>query len=189
VAILIVPPLKHERRPAPGVRRADISRADLGPTLLEVCGARARLETRPAWSGRSRARSLLVDDDHPHPVFSEKTDRSERSHAVQTKAARMGDWKLVQRFAQELDPARPGRSRMVLREEEFFDLSRDRDEARNLILAAPAAAPLEALRSALAGFIEADREFAELPRSLQEKREELYREDPETLRRLRALGY
>ncbi|MEZ6014212.1 MAG: sulfatase [Planctomycetota bacterium] len=180
-----------------GVQRGDISLADLFPTLIELLALEGGQQRAPRGPhGRSR-RSLLAALDGPqrgdasaaedqgadaHPVFCEKVERAELSGAVQTKAVRIGDWKLSRRFA------RRGRE-LVAVDEELFDLAADPAEESNLAAEAPARAPLAALRAALLEFCAADTDLADLGEALAREREALRREDPEVDRRLRALGY
>ena len=193
VPLLIQPPLAMDAPPEPGQRSLDVALADLGPTMLELAGVHGRLEARGRFAGRSLAqavrRSLASGAQSTRPVFSEKVDRSERSRTVQTKAVRIGNWKLLRRFVQRITSTRAGGSQMELLEEELFDLAADPQEEHNRVQAPPPEAPLEELRRVLEDFVAADRDFGRLARELQERREELYRDDPESLRRLRALGY
>ena len=109
-------------------------------------------------------------------------------HNCWDAAVRIGDWKLIHRYA-HLD--RSGGSDRELRvlSQELYDLGADPGETRNLIEAPPAGAPVDLLQRELVRFVEADENFADLSRSLQRERERLEREDPEALRILEALGY
>ncbi|MCB9913635.1 MAG: sulfatase [Planctomycetes bacterium] len=175
----------------PGLRHGDVSLVDVVPTLTELLGLAplpAPFRGRSTVRGRSRSALLLADSDAPHPVFCEKVERAEKARAIQAKAARIGDWKLLRRYTHLLDDARGERQLMVL-SEELYDLAHDPHEAVDLVRDEPAAAPIDALREALREFSAADEHFAELARLLQRRRDELGRDDPETLRALRALGY
>ena len=184
--ILVLPEALREDRV--GVRRGDLSLCDLTPTLIDLLRLPRLAPATDGPRGRSRVR-LLDRDEEPRPVFCEKIERAEKSRAVQTKAVRLGDWKYLQRYTHLPDPDRPGHDRLVLLDQELYDLSSDPAEAHNLADAPPADAPLERLRADLLRFSTADEHFSRLARELQERREALGREDPETLRILRALGY
>jgi arylsulfatase len=179
------------RRPEPARRGADLSLADLAPTLLELL----RLPPLPAPPGRQGprglARAALLARDAPpgRAVFCEKVDRTERSGAVQAKGVRMGDWKLLRRYARFVEPGAEGRDEIVILSEELYDLAADPYETANLAPAPPPHAPLEELREELERFTAADTGLGDLGRTLQERRDELGRKDRETLRVLEALGY
>jgi len=189
VPLIIHPPRNLAKRPEPGVRSADISLADLTPTLLELCDVKPApgMRERGQLRGESRARVVLRDAPSDRPVFCEKVERSEKSRTVQTKAVRRGNWKLLRRYAERLQPG--GHPEMVLISSELYDLSTDPREELNLHAAPPASASLVELEDALLVFTAADEDFADLARILQERRDELSRSDPEALRRLQALGY
>lgn len=195
VPLMIRFPEALEGRPAPGRRSGDLALADLVPTLAELCDLpRPRAGGRPLSDvrGRSRAGLLAADEALDEPVFCEKVERAELARAVQTKAVRLGDWKLLRRYTfvempggDALEPER----RLVVLDEDLFDLATDPGEASDLAGAPPAGAPVERLSEELLRFSGADLQFAELARELQQLRERLGREDPEVLRTLRALGY
>ncbi|TDJ70569.1 MAG: hypothetical protein E2O39_09830 [Planctomycetota bacterium] len=190
VPLIVHAPTSLVRRPPVGVRDADVSLTDLFPTILEWCRVRPTRRARDRGPrGVSRARLLVSDDSGVHPVFCEKVDRAQKSRAVQTKAVRIGDWKLLTRYAQRLDPDRPSESVMVVLSRELYDLARDPREEHDVLRDAPAAAPIDELYEALLAFLEADEHFVDLARTLQERREELARRDPKALRNLEALGY
>ncbi len=182
VPLIVHPPLAMRSRPAPGVRDADIALADIAPTLLKLLGIDGGLARAGDVRGSSRAKVFARDDTISHPVYSEKVDASVEDRAVQTKAVRMGDWKLVQRWV-----ARSGE--LSLLAEELYDLARDPAEERDLAGVVPEDAPMEALRAALARFTRADLDLARLGESLRARRRALAEEDPETARRLEAMGY
>ena len=177
--------------PTPGLRHGDISVTDIVPTLTEVlrlAPLRPPFRGRSGVHGRSRASLLLADSPRPHPVFCEKVERAEKAKAIQSKAARIGDWKLIRRYTHLEDPVR-GEPQLMVLSEELYELGSDPGETQNLVQAVPAEAPFDQLQAALLEFSAADAHFAELARLLQRRRDELGREDPETLRALRALGY
>ena len=95
----------------------------------------------------------------------------------------------LRRYTHLPDRERPGSARLVVLGEELYDLATDPAEERDLSAAPPFDAPLERLRAELLRFSAADAHFAQLARELQERREALGREDPDTLRVLEALGY
>jgi arylsulfatase A-like enzyme len=192
VPLMIRFPDVQEDAPAPGIRHGDISLADLRPTLTETCwlprgrGANGQLSSV---RGRSRASLLREDKAAGAPVFCEKVERAEKTGTVQAKAVRIGDWKFIRRYTHvRQGTGRDAERQLVILSEELYDLSTDPAEARNLVQT-PGDAPMEDLVAALLEFSSADRHFAELARQLQKRREDLGREDPETLRALRALGY
>lgn len=180
---------------APGVRHSDISLADLAPTLLEWCDLPAlpRSPKSPGGPrGISRAELLEADDPEVHPVFSEKIERAERTGTVQTKAVRIGDWKLMRRFVRQpsLDVEGPN---MEVLSSELYELVSDPREEHPLDPSGDEArsrgAPLADLESALLTFCAADENFPELGDLLQQHRADLERNNPEVLRMLDALGY
>jgi len=190
-----LPGLSSERPPA-GRRGGDLSLVDLAPTLLELVGLDALPVWRPADSrygdpttrGRSQARLVLRGEGGPRAVFSEKIERAEKSGAVQTKAVRLGDWKFIRRYTHRARHDEEERELVVL-SEELYDLADDPYETNNLADAPPPGAPLDRLRAELFDYSRADVHFEDLARLLQAKREELERNDRETLRILEALGY
>jgi arylsulfatase A-like enzyme len=191
VPLMIRFPESMVDRPEPGRREGDISLVDIFPTLGELL---LPVMPRPLGAvsdvrGKSRASLIMEDRDTGDAVFCEKVERSEKARAIQAKAVRLGDWKLIRRYTHLAgQPGESGR-RLVVLSEELYDLAQDPGEEENLIAAPPAGAPLERLSSELLEFSRADRHFAELARLLQRRREELGRTDPETLRALKALGY
>jgi arylsulfatase A-like enzyme len=194
VPLLVRFPDALEERPAPGRRTGDVSLADLAPTLAELLDLPRPRAGGPGLSevrGRSRAGLLAADEPLDEPVFCEKVERAELARAVQTKAVRLGDWKLLRRytFVEMPGDALEAERRLVVLDEELYDLAADPGETRDLSGAPPAGAPVERLSSELLRFSSADRQFADLARELQQLRERLGREDPEVLRTLRALGY
>ncbi len=193
VPLLIHMPLGMEERPLPGVRHADLSLVDLAPTLLDLAGLRGTLRSLrdlpegPA-RGISRAGLILADDERPHPVFSEKIERTEVSRTVQTKTVRIGRWKFLRRYYHERHFGSTTQRALVLNEE-LYDLESDPAEAKNLLPDDVGDAPLEVLRAELARFAAADARFADQADILQAERERLRVNDPEKLRALEALGY
>jgi arylsulfatase A-like enzyme len=183
VPLLIVPPRSSAARH--GVRDGDVSLADLFPTLLELAGIEAtdvQSLTPRGPHGRSRAALLDSDADDRHPVFSEKLERVDLAGAIQTKAVRVGDWKLLRHFARAPEGLRS-------LHEELYDLARDPYESTDLAASPPPDAPLATLRGALLDVVTADTELADLAEQLARERAALERDQPEVLRRLRALGY
>ncbi|MEM7308033.1 MAG: sulfatase [Planctomycetota bacterium] len=177
----------------PGVVDEDVSLVDVAPTLLRLCG----LGEMPAPAGadprspRGVDRSRLLDgrgSGTPHPVFAEKIERQDLSQTVQTKAVRVGEWKLIRRYT-HLQPGGGAEREPLVLSEELYDLASDPGETRNLIEAAPATAPLDRLRAELVRFAEADVHFGDLAQMLQRERERLEREEPDVVRILEALGY
>jgi arylsulfatase A-like enzyme len=179
----------------PGTRRGDASLVDLAPTLLDLVGLppmRPRGSDRPsntAVMGKSLDDLLRRDHAIARPVFSEKVERADLSGTVQDKAVRIGDWKFIRRYTRIMPDGPRGAHELIVLSEELFDLVADPGETTNLIADPPAAAPLSRLRSALLEFAEADVRFADLAQILQRQREDLERNDPESLRVLEALGY
>lgn len=186
---LIVKPPRSTRAQAQ-VRDADVALANLAPSLLGWLGLPPLV---PNTLLASRENAWLFDASaapaaDPEPVFCEKVERAELAGAVQIKAVRAGDWKLLQRFAsRKAEGDAPGSA--VLLSEELYDLARDPAETRNLADAPPGDAPLEALRRELARFIAADKDLANLGEVLRRRREGLKSRDPDAERILRALGY
>jgi arylsulfatase A-like enzyme len=191
VPLIVRFPASMQPKPRPGARDGDLSLADLAPTLVDL------LDLPPLQSalksdwvrGVSRKALFAADDLSAHPVFAEKVDRAERSGAVQSKAVRLSDWKLIRRYTQLFEPDTPRDKRLVVLSEELYDLARDPGETRNLISDPPSGAPLARLQAELLVFAAADVRFPDLARLLQGQREKLEREDPEALRVLRLLGY
>ncbi|MFT4539005.1 MAG: arylsulfatase A-like enzyme [Planctomycetota bacterium] len=186
VPLIVVPPASLTDRPEAGVRHADLSLADLRPTLMTWLKLQAAVPEGRGPYGVSRADLLRADSTSSHPVFSEKVDRDSRERAIQTKAVRIGDTKLIRRY---LPRAEPGKYRVV---EQLFDLTRDPSEENDLLSAgvqSEAAQSFELLNASLEAFVRGDTDFEDLPRILHGKREALGRENPEALRVLEALGY
>ncbi len=180
----------HPQASKRGLRHGDISLVDLAPTILDL----VRLDPLPRPPGRpasipagvSRAHLVAKDSAAGHPVFSEKIERLDNEGTVQHKSVRMGDWKLIQRFAR---PRLGAATELVVLTEELYGLAQDPGETNNVIDAPPFGAPLEILRRELERFTAAEENFGELAHLLQRQREELERGDPESLRALDALGY
>ena len=165
---------------------APVSLADVAPTVLELAG----LPPLPSPSSPAHAgRSLLELCDPTRAarrepvVFLEKVERAELDRAVQIKAARVGRWKLVRRYAHV---TRGGARELAVLSDELYDLEEDPLEARDLSATPPPEAPLGELEARLLAFTAADRAFPELDLVLQRQREALA---PEVLRTLEALGY
>ncbi len=192
VPLMIRFPDVQQDAPQPGLRHGDISLADLQPTLTETCWLpRGRMLNGQLSQVRGRSRASLMREDKAAgaPVFCEKVERAEKTGTVQAKAVRIGDWKLIRRYTHvRQGNGRDAERRLVILSEELYDLRADPAEAHNLIQA-PGDAPLKRLIASLLEYSSADRDFAELASLLQKRREDLGREDPETLRALRALGY
>lgn len=176
----------------PGLRRgtcaADVSLVDLAPTLLELAGLpplRPPPDPTGPPAGVSRAGLLRASGEAPLrlPVFCEKIERPDLSGTAQAKAVRLGDWKLIRRWA--FDEAR----QPVLLSDELYDLAADPGETVNLAAAPPPQAPLAALQAHLLRFAAAEVRFADLAQELQERQAGLEALDPEAARVLRQLGY
>ena len=185
-------PPSMKETPTPGLRHGDIALADIVPTLSELLRLPRPRGQRSGYStvrGESRAAMVMGRAGRGGPVFCEKAERVEKTRAVQSKAVRIGDWKLLRRYThfpvEDPNEAREG----IVLAEELYDLALDPLETTNLVRTPPAGAPLDELSQALLEFASADMEFAELARVLQRRREDLGREDPEALRALQALGY
>lgn len=179
--LLRMPAKLLPEQPHAGRRDADVSLVDLAPTLL------ALLDVAPPPGARKRSEVIdlaIENQPSPAPVFCEKVERTDIGGAVQIKAVRSGDWKLIRRFT-----THPSTRELIALSEELYDLASDPLEARNLSGAPPPNAPLETLRRELALFTAAERDFPELADLLQRRREILERGDPEAIRKLRALGY
>jgi len=185
VPLIVRLPGAMDARPEPGLRAGGISLVDVAPTLLDLLGLPApRLPDGPA--GSSRASLVRRDSAAPRPLFYEKVEGAELDRAVQIKAVRLGDWKLIRRYAHV---TRGGRRELVPLSDELYDLAADPLEARDLSDRPPARAPLTELRAELLRFAAADEHFPELDLILRRRREALEREDPEALRALEKLGY
>jgi arylsulfatase A-like enzyme len=176
----------------PGLRRgtceADLSLADLAPTLLDLLDLPPlRPPPDPAGppAGVSRAGLLREGAGAPQrqPVFCEKIERPDLAGTAQAKAVRLGDWKLIRRYAHD------ERQRLVVLSEELYDLAADPGEERDLSAAPTPGAPLDALRLQLLRFASAEVRFEDLARQLQEQRASLEALDPEAARILRQMGY
>ena len=158
-----------------GVRDADISLVDLAATICELAHV-----AHDSLVGISREALIEGDDAGPTPVFCEKVERAGEAGAVQIKAVRIGDWKLIERFTNKSS------SEIVQVSEELYDLRADPLEARDFSSVPPSDAPLQRLRRELAHFIAADRDFAAIAALLQRRHDQL---DANSLRTLHALGY
>lgn len=169
-----------------GVRAGDVSLTDLAPTLLDLLGVERAIGGR---SLRAMFEGVEGATGETGPVFCEKVERADLDGAIQIKAVRHGDWKLIRRFAHRPSRTEPGARELVALSDELYDLGTDPSEERDLSGAPPPEAPVEQLRAALLEFTAADEHFAELALILQQRREALEREDTEALRVLRALGY
>lgn len=180
--------IAKERGAAPGVRAGDVSLADVAPTVLDLLALPPLAPPAGAqFAGVSRAPLATADDLRPHAVFMEKMERADAANVVHQMAVRMGPWKLVQRFMLLHGPGGDRARRTI--GEELYDVGRDRFETQDLIGALPPEAPIALLRAELLRFAAADVRFADLAALLQQQREELERNDPETARILEALGY
>ena len=180
---------------ASGAYAGDISLADLAPTLLELAGLPA-LPARPGAPltvGSPRGMSLarwLKDDQAlaDHPVFAEKLEGADLANTVQMKAVRLGDWKLIRRYAhRSMAGAEP--RELVVVADELYDLGADPGEEHNLADAPPPAAPLARLQAELLRFAAADVHFADLGQQLAADAARLQAEDPQTYEILRSMGY
>ena len=195
VPLLIRLPDNFPDRPEPGIRDADVSLADLAPTLTELLSLPAAPRPSPlspsaipSARGHSIVPQLLSDRPTTHPVFSEKVTRLELQHAVQSKAVRIGDWKYLRRYTFHQAPNTPTPTLTTL-SEELYHLPTDPSESHNLFHSPPPEAPLDRLRAELLAFCANDIHFTDLARELQSRREHLQLTDPTTLRILQSLGY
>ena len=192
VPLLVVLPENWKDRPLPGRRDGDVSLVDLAPTLLDLVrlsplGGPSRADTL---AGVSRSHMFLGGDHGDlHPVFVEKVERAERSGIVQHKGVRIGDWKLLRRYAHAWDERTNGPKQLLVLSEELYDLAADPNETKNLIRDPPKKAPLARLQAELLRFSASDVRFPDLAAALQKQREDLERTDQETLRIIEALGY
>lgn len=190
VPLIVAVPSILADRPAPGVRRGDVSLVDLAPTILDLLGLPPLATTEsPGVRGESRKGLLARDATALHPVFVEKVERAELSRAVQSKAVRIDDWKLIRRYTLVFEPDAVQEKQLVVLSEELYDLAIDPGEEKNLFEDPPTRAPLLRLQAELLRFASADVKFADLAQQLQSRREELERVDPEALRVIQALGY
>lgn len=173
---------------ASGRSDADTSLVDVAPTLLDWLGLEPLAPksssvddaTKPV-RGRSLLSTWLGKDKAPHVVFREKVDAGDAERAIQHKSARLGAWELVVRYARVVDD---GKS--VLRV-----LSEERLAGADAIGATTRSAELppgaeSILRAELARFVACDPRLAELAEELARARAAV---DPETLRKIEALGY
>jgi arylsulfatase len=184
VPLIVHLPGSMERRAEPGVCMTPVSLVDLAPTLLELLGLPPL--PLPSLAGTSRAALLAGHRADGRALFYEKVEGAQLDRAVQIKAARLGDWKLIRRYAHV---TREGRRELVALSDELYDLASDPLEAVDLAADPPEGAPLAQLRGELLRFAAADEHFPELDELLRRRREALEREDPEALRALEALGY
>lgn len=182
-----VPFLVRAPELAAGERRTPLSLADATPTLLDLLALPPLPDAPSPVRGESLLDALRGAPPRSRPLFCEKVERTDLDGALQQKAVRLGDWKLVQSFAPRSKPS--GEREIVLLKEELFDLSGPGGEDFDLTAVKPAGAPLGELRRALEAFVAADPDFAPpglSPRARRVRRDEA---DPETARALRALGY
>ena len=179
----------------PGEYAGDVSLADLAPTLLELAGLPA-LPDRPGKPpaptsprGQSLAQWLkggtVLGD---HPVFMEKLEGADLANTVQMKAVRLGEWKLIRRYAHRT-LAGAGPRELVVVADELYDLSTDPGEERNLADAPPDAAPLDRLRAELLRYAAADVQFADIAEQLAAEQASLQASDPQAYEILRSMGY
>ena len=174
-------------RPSPGVRGTDTSLTDVTPTLLDLLGLPPLAEPGPA-RGQSLAEAWRTGADQVRPLFAEKIDRDEVEGAIQSKSVRIGGWKWIRRFVHTAD-AVDGTRRLVTLSDELYDLAVDPFEVTNLALDPPTRAPVERLQAELARFTALDARFPELGAVLREHRAAFEKNDAETVRILKSLGY
>jgi arylsulfatase len=187
VPLIVRPPDVWHDRAAPGVRDGNVSLADLRETITAAMGWAPPRHTEQVQGGRHHDLFKAGGAVSPgNPVFMEKVERADLDRAVQIKAVRLGDWKLIRRYAHV---TRGTARELVALSDELYDLGADPHEAQNLADQPPPAAPLERLREELLRFAAADESFPELDEILRRRREALERDDPEALRALEALGY
>jgi arylsulfatase len=190
VPLVVRVPEAWPDRPAPGtVRGDDVSLVDLSETIQGALG----LPSPPLRERADEVRGLRHESlfkaggrARAAPIFMEKVERADLDRAVQIKAVRIGDWKLIRRYAHV---TRDLKRELVALSDELYDLAADPHEARDLSGEVPADAPLAELRAELLRFAAADEHFPELDEILRRRREALERDDPEALRVLEKLGY
>jgi arylsulfatase len=161
------------------------SLVDVTPTLRALLGLDVREHAPLAGTSLFDA---PAPDSAARAVFVEKIEGAELDGAVQIKAARIGRYKLVQRYASRARADGNGRETRVVAEE-LYDLAADPLERFDLAPAVPGDAPMLALRRELARFVAADADLAQLGELLAARRRGLEIEDPESARTLRLLGY
>lgn len=191
VPLIVRPPDDWKARPIPGRRAGALSLCDLGPTIsewLELPPVAARAP-QSAIHGVSRAGLLGKDDPAPFATFSEKIDGADLPGAAQTKAVRLGHYKLLRRWARGKPDAAGHSAALRKIGDELFDLRADPLEANDLAENPPSDAPLEELRGRLLEFGACDAPFEELEATLMRRRAALESSDANALRALKALGY
>lgn len=178
-----------ERARPKGIRSdAEISLCDIAPTILEYVGVaplHPNSESGATVRGRSRLNTWYGAPSEPSCVFIERVDRTA---GTQYKAARLGDWKLVRRYAQTVRTGSKDKEmKPALRGEELYDLATDPNEQRDLSAAPPKDAPLARLRADLDRFTALDARFGAL--GPKPKTARTAEEEAEHQRQLDNLGY
>jgi arylsulfatase A-like enzyme len=160
--------------------RTDVpfSLVDLEPTLRELLALDPPPDAERS-RGQSKLAALRGAPTAPSPIYCEKVEGAALDGAVQIKAARIGSWKLIQRYASRRG-ADGARRETVVVGEELYDLALDPLEAWDLSNAPPGAAPLASLRRELARFVSLDGDLAALGELLAARRKGLIADDPET---------
>ena len=180
-------------RCAPGsVDPTPVSLVDVAPTIYDAIGAGERLPgVATTLTGTSLGRLHGPSDPEPDigreaAVFMEKVERADLDRAVQIKAVRIANWKLIRRYTHV---TRDGERELLALSDELYDLAADPLETNDLGAQPPPHVPLDLLRAELLRFAAADTSFPELDEILRRRREALEASDPEALRVLRSLGY
>jgi arylsulfatase A-like enzyme len=145
-----------------------VQTVDVMPTVLDLLGVNAP----GGLQGSSLAAAMTGGRIPQRPAFAEATN-----YGPERKALQDGRYKYVRVFPRAEPVARE--IPVAVAEEEFFDLAADPQERTNLL--AGGGPPLQELRSRLAAMVE-------LNLSLR-RAAPVESLDPETLRRLRSLGY
>jgi arylsulfatase A-like enzyme len=180
---------KDERARPKGIRSdVEISLCDIAPTILEYVGVaplHPLSESGETERGRSRLDRWFGGPGQASATFVERVDRTA---GTQYKAARLGDWKLVRRYAQTVRTGSKDKEmKPALRGEELFDLAHDPNEQRDLSATPPPDAPVARLREELDRFTALDARFGAL--GPKPKTARTAEEEAEHQRKLDNLGY
>ncbi len=192
VPLIVRFPDRCDRKPPSGVRDGLVSLTDVAPTLLDWFDLPPLFKPDPMIvRGWSRAPLFAKDDLSAHAVFYEKVERSDLNGAVQTKSARVGNFKWVERFAaHEKKDAGTTTNEMRFIGNEVYDLSESPLEAHTSEnLGDDHGGVRRRAKSALDAFVAADVNFAQAGELLRRQREALEKNDPKTAEELKKLGY